>query len=501
MAKAFILAIDQGTSSSRTVIYDRDATPVASAQQEFTQIYPQPGWVEHDPEEIWASVQNVTRQAMQDAGVTAADIAGIGITNQRETTLVWDRRSGRCIYNAIVWQDRRTAAHTDALQRDGAERQVSDKTGLRLDPYFSATKVTWILDNVEGARALADDGRLAFGTVDCFLLWRLTGGEVHATDATNASRTMLFNIHTQSWDDDLLRLFNVPASLLPEVRDSAADFGVTDAETIGGAVPVCGIAGDQQAALIGQAGFDYGTTKSTYGTGCFALANTGATALQSHNQLLTTVASRIDGVVTYGLEGSVFVAGSALQWLRDELQIIDSAPQTEEIAQRSGVVDGVYVVPAFAGLGAPYWDPHARGAIVGLTRGSGRDEIVTATLQAVAFQTCDLIDAMADDGIAPSVIRVDGGMVANAWFLQFLADILDIPVERPVNVESTVLGAAYLAALQCGWLDDVQQAAALWQRDVVFEPSMSGEQRGALLSGWAEAVSRVRGAYHATVTK
>jgi len=501
MAKAFILAIDQGTSSSRTVIYDRDAAPVASARQEFTQIYPQPGWVEHDPEEIWTSVQNVTRQAMQDAGVTAADIAGVGITNQRETTLVWDRRNGRCIYNAIVWQDRRTAALTDALQRDGAERQVSDKTGLRLDPYFSATKVAWILNNVEGARALADDGRLAFGTVDCFLLWRLTGGEVHATDATNASRTMLFNIHTQSWDDDLLRLFNVSASLLPEVRDSAADFGMTDVETIGGAVPVCGIAGDQQAALIGQAGFDYGTTKSTYGTGCFALANTGATALQSHNQLLTTVASRIDGVVTYGLEGSVFVAGSALQWLRDELQIIDSAPQTEEIAQRSGVVDDVYVVPAFAGLGAPYWDPHARGAIVGLTRGSGRDQIVTATLQAVAFQTRDLIDAMADDGIAPSVIRVDGGMVSNAWFLQFLADILDIPVERPVNVESTVLGAAYLAALQCGLLDDVQQAAALWQRDAVFEPSMSGEQRGALLSGWDEAVSRVRGAYHETLTK
>ena len=287
---------------------------------------------------------------------------------------------------------------------------------------------------------------------------------------------------------------SVPASLLPDVRDSSADFGMTDAETIGGIVPICGIAGDQQAALIGQAGFDYGMTKSTYGTGCFALANTGARALQSHNKLLTTVASRIDGVVTYGLEGSVFVAGSALQWLRDELQIIDSAPQTEEIAQRSGVVEDVYVVPAFAGLGAPYWDPHARGAIVGLTRGSGRDQIVTATLQAVAFQTCDLIDAMADDGIAPSVIRVDGGMVANAWFLQFLADILDIPVERPVNVESTVLGAAYLAALQCGWLDDVQQVAALWQRDAVFEPSMSGELRSTLLSGWAEAVSRVRGA-------
>lgn len=494
MAKKFLLAIDQGTSSSRTVVYDSDARPVASAQQEFTQIYPEPGWVEHDPEEIWASVKNVTRQALQEADAKAADIAAIGITNQRETTLVWDRQTGRCIYNAIVWQDRRTAAQTDALQQGGAERLVIDKTGLRLDPYFSATKVAWILDNVDGARALADDGRLAFGTVDCFLLWRLTGGEVHATDATNASRTMLFDIHTQSWDDELLQLFNVPASLLPDVRDSAADFGLTDAELLGGAVPVCGIAGDQQAALIGQAGFDYGTTKSTYGTGCFAIANTGANALESHNQLLTTVASRIGGVVTYGLEGSVFVAGSAMQWLRDELRIIDSAPQTEEIAQRCGVVDDVYVVPAFAGLGAPYWDPHARGAIVGLTRGSGCDQIVTATLQAVAFQTRDLIDAMADDGIAPSVIRVDGGMVANGWFLQFLADILDIPVERPANVESTVLGAAYLAALQCGLLDDVQQAAALWQREAVFEPSMSADQRGALLSGWTEAVSKVRSA-------
>jgi len=494
MANAYLLAIDQGTSSSRTVVYDRDVRPVASAQQEFTQIYPQPGWVEHDPEEIWTSVQDVTRKAMQQADVAAADIAGIGITNQRETTLVWDRRNGRCVYNAIVWQDRRTAAHTDALQREGAERLVIDKTGLRLDPYFSATKVAWILDNVEGARALADNGRLAFGTVDCFLLWRLTGGEVHATDATNASRTMLFNIHTQSWDDELLQLFNVPASLLPEVRDSAADFGLTDVKTIGGAVRVCGIAGDQQAALIGQAGFDYGTTKTTYGTGCFALANTGDKALESHNQLLTTVASRLDGIVTYGLEGSVFVAGSAMQWLRDELRIIDSAPQSEEIAQRNGIVDDVYVVPAFAGLGAPYWDPHARGAIVGLTRGSGRDQIVTATLQAVAFQTRDLIDAMVDDGIAPNVIRVDGGMVANGWLLQFLADILDTTVERPANVESTVLGAAYLAALQCGMLDDVQQIADLWQREAVFEPSMSDDQRGALLAGWAEAVSRVRGA-------
>jgi glycerol kinase len=325
-------------------------------------------------------------------------------------------------------------------------------------------------------------------------LWRLTGGKVHATDATNASRTMLFNIHKQSWDDELLALLQIPRSMLPEVLDSAAEFGNTSEDAVGGVVPVCGIAGDQQAALIGQAGFEYGMTKSTYGTGCFVIANTGGTALQSRNQLLTTVASRIDGVVTYGLEGSVFVAGSAMQWLRDELRIIDAAPQSQQIAERTGVVEDVYVVPAFAGLGAPYWDPDARGAIVGLTRGSGRDQVVTATLQAVAYQTRDLIDAMADDGISPSVIRVDGGMVGNDWFLQFLADILGVAVERPANVESTVLGAAYLAALRCGLIDDLQQASRLWRCDAVFEPRMPGDQRDALLSGWAAAVGRVRGA-------
>jgi glycerol kinase len=493
MTSSHILAIDQGTSSSRTVIYERSANVVASAQQEFTQLYPKPGWVEHDPEEIWASVQNVTRRAMAEAGLGAADFAGIGITNQRETTLVWDRDSGHCIYNAIVWQDRRTAAHCTTLKDSGAEELVTSKTGLRLDPYFSGTKIAWILDNVDGARAKAADGKLAFGTIDCFLLWRLTGGRVHATDATNASRTLLFDIHTQAWDEELLRLLDVPVSLLPEVRDCASDFGTTDADLLGAAIPVCGIAGDQQAALIGQAGFEYGMTKSTYGTGCFAIANTGDKALESHNQLLTTIASRIGGKVTYGLEGSVFVAGSAMQWLRDELRIIDSAPQSEEIAKRTGVVDDVYVVPAFAGLGAPYWDPHARGAIVGLTRGSGRDQIITATLQAVAFQTRDLVDAMGDDGIAPSVIRVDGGMVGNEWFLQFLADVLNVTVERPANIESTVLGAAYLAALQCGWIDDLAEAADLWRSEAVFEPAMSRDQRKTLLSGWTDAVARVRG--------
>jgi glycerol kinase len=488
------LAIDQGTSSSRTVIYDERANAVASAQQEFRQIYPRSGWVEHDPEEIWTSVRNTLQEALGKAGISMGDVAGIGITNQRETTLVWDRRSGECIYNAIVWQDRRTAAYCRELGERCPDDVIAGKTGLRLDPYFSATKAAWILDNVEGARRLAEEGHLAFGTVDSFLLWRLTDGAVHATDATNASRTMLFNIHTQRWDDELLQLLQIPQSMLPEVLDCAAEFGATTEAGFGSVVPVCGIAGDQQAALIGQAGFEYGMTKSTYGTGCFVIANTGDTALASQNQLLTTVASRIGGEVTYGLEGSVFVAGSALQWLRDELRIIDAAPDSEQVAERTGVVDDVYVVPAFAGLGAPYWDPDARGAIVGLSRGSGSDQIVTATLQAVAYQTRDLVDAMTDDGISPSVIRVDGGMVANDWFLQFLADILDVRVERPANVESTVLGAAYLAAMQCGLIDNLQEATRLWHCDAAFEPRMSGTQRDALLSGWAAAVERVRGA-------
>lgn len=492
MSGKYLLAIDQGTSSSRAVIYDHSTRVVSSAQREFPQIYPQPGWVEHDPEAIWASVTAVIAGAVDKASASAADISAIGITNQRETTLIWDRDTGECVYNAIVWQDRRTAAFCQTLQRDGVELMVTGKTGLRLDPYFSATKVHWILENVDGVRERAAAGKLAFGTIDSFLLWRLTGGRVHATDATNASRTMLFNIHTQQWDDELLALFSIPRQLLPEVRDCAADFGVASDAALGGEIPVCGIAGDQQAALIGQAGFEDGMTKSTYGTGCFVIANTGSTALVSANHLLTTVAMRLDGKVTYGLEGSVFVAGSAMQWLRDELGIIAAAPESEAIAAATGVVDDVHVVPAFAGLGAPYWDPDARGAILGLTRGSGRDQIVTATLQSVAYQTRDLIDAMAEDGIRPSVIRVDGGMVANDWFLQFLADILDIPVERPKNVESTVLGAAYLAAWQTGIVDSAAAAARLWQRDALFEPVMNETTRARLLAGWQHAVSLVK---------
>jgi len=486
----YLMAIDQGTTSSRTIVFDRDANVVASAQQEFPQEYPQPGWVEHDPEAIWDSVTAVTADAIK--GAAGAEIAALGITNQRETTLIWDRDSGKCIHHAIVWQDRRTADYCRQLKESGKEAMVAAKTGLRLDPYFSATKVAWILDNVNGARAMAEAGKLAFGTIDSFLLWRLTGGRVHATDASNASRTLLFNIHTQDWDDELLELFDVPASLLPEVKDCAADYGVTDKSAIGAEIPICGVAGDQQAALIGQAGFSTGMTKSTYGTGCFVIANTGANALESANNLLTTVAYRLGGEVTYGLEGSIFVAGSAIQWLRDELNVIESAPATEAIATATGIVDHIHVVPAFAGLGAPYWDPDARGAILGLSRDSGIDEIVTATLQAVAYQTRDLVNAMSDDGIDPSIIRVDGGMVANNWFLEFLAGILGLPVERPENPESTVLGAAWLAGLQCGVYASTDEIAALWASDAVFAPLLPDEQRAALYAGWQDAVRRVR---------
>ena len=488
--KQYLMAIDQGTSSSRTVIFDQKANVVASAQQEFPQEYPQPGWVEHDPEAIWQSVLDVTQKALAESGVK--QIAGLGITNQRETTLIWNRDTGECIHHAIVWQDRRTADYCQGLKEQGAEQSVIDKTGLRLDPYFSATKVAWILEHTPGARQLAEAGKLAFGTIDCFLLWRLTGGRVHATDASNASRTLLFNIHTQEWDEELLQLFAVPESLLPDVRDCAADFGVTDESIIGAEIPICGIAGDQQAALIGQAGFATGTTKSTYGTGCFVIANTGAKALRSQNNLLTTVAYRLGGKVTYGLEGSIFVAGSAIQWLRDQLKIVESASETEAIAESTGIIEHVHVVPAFAGLGAPYWDPNARGAVLGLSRDSGVNEIVTATLQSVAYQTKDLVHAMSEDGMQPGIIRVDGGMVANDWFLQFLADMLNVSVERPKNVESTVLGAAYLAGLQSGVFRSTEEITDLWARESVFEPKMGADVRASLYAGWQDAVQRVR---------
>jgi glycerol kinase len=488
----YLVAIDQGTSSSRAIVFDGNAQSIASAQQPFPQSYPKSGWVEHDPEAIWESVVAVTRKAIDDSRVPSSKLVALGITNQRETTLVWRRDDGKCIYPAIVWQDRRTAGYCRELQERGVEPDAQRRTGLRLDPYFSASKLAWILDNVPEARRQAHAGGLAFGTVDSFLIWRLTGGRVHATDATNASRTLLFNIHSQQWDDELLKLFGVPASLLPEVRDCAGDFGKTDESILGCAIPIRGVAGDQQAALIGQAGFDAGMTKSTYGTGSFVITNTGNEAPQSRNRLLTTVAYRLGGKVTYGLEGSIFVAGSAIQWLRDELKLVATAPETEAIAAETGVVEDVHVVPAFTGLGAPFWDPDARGAILGLSRGTGIGEIVTATLQAVAYQTRDLILAMADDGIEPRVVRVDGGMVGNDWLLQFLADILGIDVERPKMIESTVLGAASLAGLASGVFASTAALSELWQRDAVFRPGMDAERRERLYSGWLDAVSRVR---------
>jgi glycerol kinase len=488
----FILAIDQGTSSSRAVLFDRQFNPQYAAQQEFPQIYPRPGWVEHDPEAIWQSVLEVTREAIGKSGRSVADIAGIGISNQRETTLVWDRDTGLCIYNAIVWQDRRTAEHCRSLRERGLDTLVSDKTGLCLDPYFSATKLAWILQNIDGAQRLAESGKLAFGTVDCFVLWRLTGGKAHATDATNASRTLLFNIRTQQWDDELLELFDIPRTILPVVRDCGADYGTTVESLFGGAIRIAGVAGDQQAALMGQAGFKDGTSKSTYGTGCFVIANTGSQIIRSKNKMLSTVAYRFSGKVTYGLEGSIFVAGSAIQWLRDQLGIVQSAAETGAIAAETGVVSHVYVVPAFAGLGAPYWDPDARGAILGLSRDTGVGEIVTATLQSIAFQTRDLMLAIHEDGVAVEIIRVDGGMVANDWFLQFLADILGITIERPRNIESTVLGAAFVAALQTGMIESPAEISKLWQRDKVFEPVMEIGRREQLYAGWLDAVSRVR---------
>ena len=492
-SKATILSIDQGTTSSRAMVFDATGKALATAQKEFAQHYPNDGWVEHDPEEIWSTTLDVCREASTSGGVDARAIAAIGITNQRETTIVWDRSTGKPVYRAIVWQDRRTAEHCDALRAAGHEEGVTDKTGLLLDPYFSATKLAWILDNVDGARDKAERGELAFGTVDCFLLWRLTGGREHATDATNASRTMLFNIHTQSWDSDLLDLFRVPRNVLPEVRDCAAHFGETQAELLGRAIPITGIAGDQQAAAVGQACFSPGMIKSTYGTGCFVLVNTGETAAHSRNRLLTTVCYRLDGKVSYALEGSIFIAGAAVQWLRDGLGLIESASETEVLASKLPDNRGLYLVPAFTGLGAPYWDARARGGLFGITRDTGVAEIVRATLESVCYQTRDLLQAVADDGATSlSALRVDGGMVANDWLMQFLSDIVDLRVERPVVTETTALGAAYLAGVQVGVFDSLDDVTANWQRDRSFEPTMDNGERERLVSGWAKAVSRVR---------
>lgn len=492
MGGRHILAIDQGTTSSRAMIFNDAGHCLALAQEEFRQIYPQDGWVEHAPEEIWQSVLAVCRQALQQADEAGLEVAGIGITNQRETTLVWDRQTGKPLYNAIVWQDRRTAEFCSELKAAGYEEQVAEQTGLLLDPYFSATKLRWILDNVDGAMARAEKGELAFGTVDSFLLWRLTGGEAHATDATNASRTLLFNIHSQGWDKSMLDLFKIPESVLPDVKDCIADFGSTDANLFGRTIPIGGIAGDQQAAAIGQACIDPGMIKSTYGTGCFVLMNTGDKVIRSQNRLLTTVAYRFEGRPSYAIEGSIFVAGAAIKWIRDGLTLIDSAGEVEGLAQGLDSNRGVYLVPAFTGLGAPHWDPHARGAIFGLTLDTGIAEIVRATLESVGYQTRDLMQAMKRDSETEvKALRVDGGMVVNNWFLQFLADLLEVPVERPQVTETTALGAAYLAGVKFGIFESLADIGHYWQRDALFTPRLSHAERSKLLRGWERAVSRV----------
>ena len=488
----YILSIDQGTTSSRAIIFNEKSEILSVAQQEFTQFFPEDGWVEHDPEEIWQSTLGVSRECIEKLGVQASEIAAIGITNQRETTIIWDKLTGQPIYNAIVWQDRRTAEFCTELEERGLGQVVTKKTGLLLDAYFSATKVRWLLDNVDGARARAERGELLFGTVDCFLLWRLTNGQSHKTDASNASRTMLFNIHSQEWDKELLTELSVPEAMLPEVEDCAADFGFSSAEHLGAEIPIGGIAGDQQAALIGQCCFESGMTKSTYGTGCFVIMNTGEKPVESSNRLLTTVGYRLNGKVSYGLEGSIFVAGAAVQWLRDGIKLISDASETEAIATSHPSSNGVYLVPAFTGLGAPYWDPGARGGILGLTRDSSIEDIVTATLLSVCYQTRDLLEAMAKDGVMPTILRVDGGMVANSWVAQGLADLVRIPVDRPEVTETTALGVAYLAGLQVGIYDSLEEISSQWRSERAFQPQMAQNESNLLYQGWQEAVSRVR---------
>ena len=487
-----ILAIDQGTTSSRAIIFDSAFRPIATDQQEFTQHFPRSGWVEHDPEDIWRTTVETCQGAMTKAGLTAVDIASIGITNQRETTVVWDRTSGKAIHNAIVWQDRRTAEVCAHLKAAGHEATVSEKTGLLLDPYFSGTKVAWILDNVDGAREAAEQGRLAFGTIDCFLLWRLTGGKVHATDATNASRTLLYDIRENRWRGSLLDLLRVPQSVLPEVKDSAADYGVTDPDIFGGPIKICGIAGDQQAAAIGQACFSPGMIKSTYGTGCFALVNTGDECIQSKNRLLTTIAYRLGGNTAYALEGSIFIAGAAVQWLRDGLGIIENAAETGPLATDADPAQDVILVPAFAGLGAPYWEPNVRGAMFGLSRGTGPKEISRAALEAVCYQTRDLVEAMRADwgarGNTP-VLRVDGGMVASDWTMQSLANILNTPIDRPTVLETTALGTAWLAGMHCGVWPGQQGFAEQWQLERRFKPDLDDQTREKKYAAWKDAVA------------
>ena len=492
-AQPYLLAIDQGTTSTRAILFDRQGVPQHSAQRELAQIYPQDGWVEHDPEEIWQATVAVCRQTLSEQTGQANSVAAIGIANQRETSIIWRRTDGKPIHNAIVWQDRRGAELCRRLTADGYEDLVRGKSGLRIDPYFSASKIAWLLDTIHGARQAAERGELAFGTVDSFLLWRLTGGRVHATDATNAARTLLFNIHSQTWDGDLLELFHIPRELLPEVHDNCSAFGVTAPELFGSEISITGMAGDQQAAAMGQACLQPATIKATYGTGCFMLQNTGEKPVVSNNRLVTTLAYRLEGRSTYALEGSIFNAGSAVQWLRDGLNLIDRADETETHARRVADTGGVYLVPAFTGLGAPYWDPAARGAILGLTRDSGISHIVRAALESVCYQTRDLLTAMARDGAAkPSALRVDGGMAGNDWFLQFLADILDLPVARPATLETTALGAAFLAGLQIGFYRSLEDISERWTCARTFDPALDAASRERLYAGWCDAVRRVR---------
>lgn len=492
MSTPLLLSIDQGTTSSRAMLFEKDSSTFNVAQREFTQHYPQSGWVEHDPEEIWSTTLAVCQEALAAANAANRTVAAIGITNQRETTLIWDRQTGKPIHNAIVWQDRRTASRCSELQAAGHADTVTAKTGLLLDPYFSGTKIAWLLDNVEGARARAEKGELAFGTIDTFLMWRLTNGRVHATDSTNAGRTLLFNIHDNRWDSELCKLLNVPESLLPEVHDSASDFCVTDKSVLGAELPVAGVAGDQHAASIGQVCFRPGMVKSTYGTGCFMMLNTGDTPIASKNKLLTTIAYRLDGKTTYAVEGSIFVAGAAVQWLRDGLGIIQSAEETQSLAMSLDDNQGVYLVPAFTGLGAPHWDADARGALYGLTRDSGPAVITRAALESVCYQTMDLLNAMRQDGASIDTVRVDGGMVKNDWLGQYLANILDIAVERPLQTETTALGAAYLAGLQTGVYQSLDELTTNWRQEHQFSPLMPAAERDRTIAGWQDAIRRTR---------
>ncbi|MDQ7062980.1 MAG: glycerol kinase GlpK [candidate division KSB1 bacterium] len=491
--ETFVLAIDQGTTSSRAMLFDRDGRIRGVAQQEFPQYYPQPGWVEHDAGEIWDSVRQVVRTALSKAGVTASQIAAIGITNQRETTVVWDRHTGEPIHRAIVWQSRQTADICEAIKQAGLEQTIRAKTGLVVDAYFSASKIQWLLDHVPGARQKAENGDLLFGTIDTWLVWKLSGGRAHVTDYSNASRTLLYNIHELGWDGELLRLFRVPASMLPDVCASSDVVAETDPALFGAAIPIAGIAGDQQAALFGQSCFEPGMAKNTYGTGCFMLLNTGSRAVESQHGLLTTIAWGMDGRVEYALEGSIFIAGAAVQWLRDELALLNHSAESESLAQRLSSSEGVYLVPAFVGLGAPYWDSEVRGALFGLTRGTRREHFIRAALESMAYQTRDVLNAMQDDsGLELKSLRVDGGAAGNNFLMQFQADILDVPVERPEVHETTALGAAYLAGLAVGFWRDQQQIRDNREVNRRFAPQMPETEREALYAGWRRAVEAAR---------